>query len=146
MTVIRTFLLLILLTSSVITGAAQSGDLAGAWTLDLEKTLDSMNPSEKMRYDSLPERAKENLNATFYQRTFTFYTGDSIRISYKVRSVSKEVTGSYAYNAATQGLTISAGQITRDYVLVWENEERMRMSLKTRVDKALFQSLCLKRN
>jgi hypothetical protein len=125
---------------------AQQQVLNGAWTVDLNATIQKMDDAHRVRYDSMPQQVKENFHSAFQGRQFNFNSNDEVVIVIPGGGGSTETKGNWVYQAEGSKLTITIRQQARQYEVVWETEHHITLQYMNTPAGAMLTALCLTRN
>lgn len=121
-------------------------DLLGRWVVDLNRTFESTNVQEKKRYDSMPDRVRENMIKTYQNRTFHFEPDGNVTISFSFKDQPRAVKGKWSYQLAQSRLTISTENDDRSYDVRWESQDSIQLVFRSTDGRGTFKSLFLVRN
>lgn len=138
-------LLLMAITSLGCPCLAQSGNLAGQWTVDLTKTLDSMNVQEKARYDSMPNHVRQRFHEAFHNRTFAFDSSGNVTVSFDFKGQARAITGTWSYAPNGSCLTINTEYENRSYDVRWFGLNSLQLQFRSVAGRGTFTSLFLVR-
>lgn len=141
-----TFVFLLLLISIVNAPVLAQKNLSGKWTVDIIRTFKSSNVQEKSRYDSMPDRVRENMIKTYQNRTFHFEPDGNVTISFSFKDQPRAVKGKWSYQLAQSRLTISTENEDRSYDVRWESQDSIQLVFRSTDGRGTFKSLFLVRN
>jgi hypothetical protein len=119
-------------------------DLPGNWIIDINETLNAMTSTEKTTYNNLPAKAKQNLQAAFGGRIFSFNADGHIQIKFNTTNNSKTVSGTWSMDQEI--LVIQIEQVNTRYTITWYNQNILILRPIDVVDKEVLKLLYLKQN
>lgn len=125
---------------------AQEEDLIGQWSVDLNRTLNSMTGTQRLQYDSMPDRMKESMRQAFQGRTFDFESDGRVVISFHFKGQNREIVGQWMYSAVDGELAIIADQERKTYDVHWETEDLIALRYKDLSEGGMLTSLSLVRH
>ena len=114
---ILTGALLLLVGGNLITtkGMGQSSSLIGTWRVDIDQTIGNMDPSGKIRYDTLPMAFKERSASRMNGREFIFSQNGEITVNWKSHKGQEISNGQWIKSDAERELSITIDNNTSAY-------------------------------
>jgi hypothetical protein len=128
----------------ILTASGQSkNNLYGEWTIDITETINRMTPTERVMYDSLPDKSKQNVLSTFGGRSFTFNEDGTVQIKFKVNNNTRDMSGTWKLEEGV--LIIDIQQNLNRYNMIWHTENEIELRPTNVSDNAVLKLLYLKR-
>lgn len=121
--------------------------IKGRWLVDVEETVTRMNATESTKISSLPERAQEGLQKSLTGREFIFSAQDKLKLRLKAKdSTTKEVQGTWHYDAASKELTMITEDSERKGIVTWAGPNTIILTYSPSEGQGLVKLLCLTRS
>ncbi|TMI63719.1 MAG: hypothetical protein E6H07_13195 [Bacteroidetes bacterium] len=121
-------------------------NMAGNWTVDADKTFDSMSVQQKVKYDNMPLQKRQEIKQSFQNRTFHFLDNTQAEISFTVQGNSKLIKGNWTYESDNKRLIINSEGKSSEYIIKWLDNNQVQLLFATVAPQGLLQSLFLLRN
>lgn len=130
---------LLLLSSSEL--MAQANSLAGTWRVEVGRTIDLMDNSDRSRFDTLSSDVKDRAVKAMTGREFHFSQDGNITVKWNSRSGARESIGSWLVQSGDLFITIGERATGFSY----EFPSESALILKGKEEKGFFDNLYLEK-
>jgi hypothetical protein len=122
-----------------------ANDLKGLWLINYGRTLQGIAGQGKPKYDKMSTRSKDSMRKSFENRTFNFEDNKIVSIKFTSNEKQQNVNGQWTYNHNDNSLTITAAGISRNYIVAWEDKNRICLTFKETSSEGMLNNLYLTR-
>lgn len=115
----------------------------GEWSVDVEKTLEIMSPTERVNYDGLPTIKKEKTVENLRHRKYVFKDHGAVEVSWKSDEGLQNKSGTWMLSGDKKLMSLTFdGQ---SYQYTCEFQAAQGLVLKSSQDRGIFNNLYLLR-
>lgn len=132
------------LTSTNFAHAQTATDIEGTWSADFQQMNTTSNYASK-NYNDLPEQSRTRIKEAMESRTFAFNADQTATISFSVGGNSRQVNGTWSYQASEHLLTITVNSNAVEYRTTLQGNTLTLAPLVLEAN-AIFKSLSLTKN
>lgn len=128
-----------------LTSAAQkeTNKFIGTWQVDASKSIELMDRSTRVKYDSLKKEIKLSAVGSMADREFTFNADESVLIHWSRGGKQITSEGTWALETVMSGISITVAGRTVVYTYLFSAPDVLQ--LKAAASRGLFNALYLKR-
>ena len=133
------------ITVSLPAGGQEQPGLEGEWKSSLALSLSSMNAQERGPYENMSEKAKENMQKNFSERTFRFEKNGTVTVSFIVNNSLQQMEGQWSYPSAQDILSVNMQGEEHIYRVEWVSSREIILHYQQVSPQAILKCLYLTR-
>jgi hypothetical protein len=122
---------------------AQVNGLAGAWRVEVGRSIDLMDPSHGARFDTLSSEVRDRAIKAMTGREFHFSQDGAITVKWTSRSGARESIGSWLIENRSGDLLITIGERATGFS--YEFPSGSALILRGKEEKGFFNNLYLEK-